>query len=205
VIVIADYGLGNISSIRNMLAKAGCAQVRVTGEAAEIAQAAKLILPGVGAFDHGMARLRSGGQVEALTEAAVRRGVPTLGICLGMQLMCRTSEEGELPGLGWIDASVVRFAPPAGSALKVPHMGWNTVHAVKSTPLLPDEGEQRFYFVHSFHAVCNRSTDVWATAHHGYDFAAAVNCGNIYGVQFHPEKSHRFGMDMLSRFVALPC
>jgi imidazole glycerol-phosphate synthase subunit HisH len=207
MIVIADYGLGNISSVRNMLAKVGCTDVEMTADADKIAAARKLVLPGVGAFDHGMSCLNASGNVDALNEAVMRRGVPTLGICLGMQLMGKGSEEGAIPGLGWIDAHAVRFSPSADSTLKVPHMGWNTIQVRKHSALFDDGGadERRFYFVHSYHVCCRDDADVLATAHHGVDFTAAFCHDNLYGVQFHPEKSHRFGMDLMSRFVGLPC
>lgn len=204
MIVIADYGIGNLSSIRNMLHKVGCRDVVVSPAEDVIARAPKLILPGVGAFDHGMANLNRGGTVDALNEA-VRRGVPVLGICLGMQLMCSGSEEGDLRGLGWLEAHVSRFRPPAASGLKVPHMGWNSISVRRDNPLLAADasGRRRFYFVHSYHVVCAREQDVLATTHYGHDFAAAFSRDNIYGVQFHPEKSHRFGMELMQRFVEL--
>lgn len=207
MIVIADYGLGNIASVRNMLTKVGCNEVEVSADADKIAGARKLVLPGVGAFDHGVRCLRSSGSIDALNHAAVHRGVPTLGICLGMQLMGRGSEEGTAPGLGWMDAQSVRFAPPVSSSIKVPHMGWNAIRLRKPSALFDpgENGERRFYFVHSYHVRCNDEADVLATAYHGEDFSAAFSRDNLYGVQFHPEKSHRFGMEMMSRFVALPC
>jgi glutamine amidotransferase len=121
-----------------------------------------------------------------------------------MQLLCKRSEEGTLPGLGWIDADVVKFRVAAGSSLKIPHMGWNTLRITRTNPLVPaEEGEQRFYFVHSYHAVCRDPTDVLATVHHGVEVTAALGRGNVMGVQFHPEKSHRFGMALMRRFVKL--
>jgi glutamine amidotransferase len=146
--------------------------------------------------------LRDGGWIDALNEAVLVRRVPVLGICLGMQLMCKSSEEGQLPGLGWIDAEVKRFNLHADSSLKVPHMGWNTVTVAKGNPLIAiDQGEQRFYFVHSYHVNCNQPSDTLAITHHGYDFTAAFAHENIFGVQFHPEKSHKFGMALLKKFV----
>jgi glutamine amidotransferase len=166
----------------------------------------RVIVAGVGAFDYGMSSLRDGGWVDVLNQMVLQRRVPVLGICLGMQLMCASSEEGALPGLGWIDAEVKRLRPPPGSGLKVPHMGWNTVQTRRPSALLRSEsGEQRFYFVHSYGVACHRPDDVLAIAHHGEDFVAAFNRENIYGVQFHPEKSHRFGMTVLRNFVELPC
>lgn len=202
MIVIINYGLGNISSIVNMLQKCGCSPVVAT-EIRQMECAEKIILPGVGAFDYGMKRIYDEGWVDALNEAVIHHKIPVLGICLGMQMMCKSSEEGKLKGLGWIDAEVIRFKLSAPS-LKVPHMGWNTVKVVKPNPLIcVDDEEQRYYFVHSYHVVCNHHSDVVATAHYGYDFVAALSNENIFGLQFHPEKSHRFGMALLRKFVEM--
>ncbi len=207
MIVIADYGLGNILSVRNMLVKAGCTDVEITSDADRIAGADKLVLPGVGAFDYGMKCIDDRQGREPLRKAAIERGVPTLGICLGMQLIGAGSEEGVAKGLGWIEARAVRFTPPAGSGLKVPHMGWNTIRVRKPSPLFDADanGEQRFYFVHSYHVRCSDPADVLATSHHGEEFTAAFSRGNLFGMQFHPEKSHRFGLELVRRFVELPC
>jgi glutamine amidotransferase len=206
MIVIADFGLGNIFSVRNMLAKAGCVDAEISADPAKIAAAGKLVLPGVGAFDHGMTCVGNGDARAALDRAAKERGAPTLGICLGMQLMGRGSDEGRMSGLGWVDAHASRFVAPAGSALKVPHMGWNTIRVRKASPLFEQEvAERRFYFVHSYHVQCADERDVLATSHHCEEFTAAFARDNLFGVQFHPEKSHRFGMDLLRRFIELPC
>lgn len=196
---------GNFSSVVKMVGKVG-GEAALVHSPADLAAYDKVILAGVGAFDHGMASIRDAGWLSALEDAALNRKAPILGICLGMQLLCNGSEEGVLPGLRWIDADVKRFRFPADSTLKVPHMGWNTVTVAKPNPLVqPDEGEQRFYFVHSYHAVCKHPEDVLATTTHGYEVTAALSRGNIYGAQFHPEKSHRFGMALMKRFVELPC
>lgn len=202
-VLVPDYGCGNLASVLRMCEKVG-GSCNITGDPAALARADKIILGGVGAFDHGAGSLHDLGWVDALNEAVLQRCVPVLGICLGMQLMCGSSEEGSLSGLSWIDAAVRRFNLPADSALKIPHMGWNTISVVKPNSLVSmDDGEQRFYFVHSYHAVCNNPADVLATAHHGYDFTAAFCRKNIYGVQFHPEKSHSFGMALMKKFVNL--
>lgn len=203
MIIIVNYGLGNLSSVLNMITKAG-GQATIVSDPNILTEADKIILPGVGAFDHGMSNLHNNGWINALNEAVLVNQVPILGICLGMQLMCKSSEEGILPGLGWIDADVKRFKLPAESVLKIPHMGWNTVDIAKPNPLISDkEGEQRFYFVHSYHAVCKNPLDVLATSYHGYEITSAFSHNNVYGVQFHPEKSHRFGMALLKKFIEL--
>lgn len=201
--LIPDYGCGNLASIVRMVSKVG-GEVAITSNASDLACADKIILAGVGAFDHGMAGLRDGGWIDALNEAVLVRRVPVLGICLGMQLMCKSSEEGQLPGLGWVDAEVRRFNLQHDSSLKVPHMGWNTVTVAKANPLISvDQGEQRFYFVHSYHVICDNPNDTLAIARHGYNFTAAFGHENIFGVQFHPEKSHKFGMALMKKFVEL--
>lgn len=203
MILIVNYGLGNLSSVLNMINKVG-GEAAIISDPNMLTKANKLIIPGVGAFDHGMSNLNNSGWINALNEAVLGKHVPILGICLGMQLMCKSSEEGKLPGLGWINAEVKRFKLPIDSNLKIPHMGWNTVDIVKPNPLIKaEDGEQRFYFVHTYYAVCNNKEDVLATTHHGDEITAAFSRDNIYGVQFHPEKSHRFGMALINRFVEL--
>jgi glutamine amidotransferase len=202
MIVVVDYGMANVGSVINMLRKAGAPAV-ATADRDAIAAAGRLILPGVGAFDSAMRRLNELGLVEVLHEVAVRRQVPTLGICLGMQLMLEGSDEGQLPGLGWIRGRAQRFtAADMGEDLRVPHMGWNELSLRKPSRLFNGaEGPQRFYFVHSYRAVCDDPGDVLATTHYGCPFVSAVERGNIAGVQFHPEKSHRFGLRLLNAFA----
>lgn len=203
MISILSYGCGNISSIANMLRVLNI-ETRVIETSEQILEAGKLILPGVGAFDYGMARLHEAGLVDALNEVACHKQIPVLGICLGMQLMCRMSEEGTRPGLGWIDAEVKRFTFPEQQNLKVPHMGWNNLKISRENPVVvPEDERQRFYFVHSYFVGCNDDDDVLATAHYGHDFVAAFNKGNLFGVQFHPEKSHRYGLALMKRFGEL--
>jgi glutamine amidotransferase len=200
--VLIDYGMGNLGSILNMFRRIGVPVVRATAPR-EIEAASKLILPGVGAFDPAMRRLRELDLLAALTERVLNKGVPLLGICLGMQLLAEASEEGESAGLGWIPGQVRRFVFPAGSNVKIPHMGWNFVDRAKSHPLTePVADDSRFYFVHSYHFGCERPDDVLLTATYGEQpFVAAVASGHIAGVQFHPEKSHRYGMAVLRAFV----
>jgi glutamine amidotransferase len=170
----------------------------------ELLEADKIIFAGVGAFDHGMKALKIGGWRKALEAAALERKVPLIGICLGMQILCKTSDEGQLPGLGWIDADVLRFRLDRPGGLPVPHMGWNTLRICRDNPLIPSKNEeQRFYFVHSYRVVCHQREDVIAVADYGGEFVAAFQKENIFGVQFHPEKSHRFGMALLKRFLEL--
>ncbi|HEX8298943.1 MAG TPA: imidazole glycerol phosphate synthase subunit HisH, partial [Rubricoccaceae bacterium] len=164
--------------------------------------AERLILPGVGAFDRGMAHLEAFGLIEPLRERALVDGVPTLGICLGMQLLASGSDEGARDGLGWIPGRAHRL--PAAPGRTVPHMGWNYVTAVRDNPLVPLDGaRRRFYHVHSFHVVPDALADVLATTPYGDDLATVIGRGNVLGAQFHPEKSHRFGMDLFERFVRL--
>ena len=201
-ISIVDFGMGNIASVANMVRKVG-GNAKITGKREEIMAASKLILPGVGAFDHGVSQLQAIGFFPVIQEIALK-GVPVLGICLGMQLLSKRSEEGHLDGLALIDAEFKRFSFDNKSSLRIPHVGWNHVSVVKKNPLIPDDGsEQRFYFTHSYHAVCANEEDVLAKAEYGYRFTAAYSYNNIFGVQFHPEKSHRFGMALIRRFLEL--
>lgn len=202
MITIIDCGIGNLGSVENMIRKVGGASARAT-DAAGIRGAEKLILPGVGAFGHGMEQLRKHGVVDAIVEKA-SAGTPLLGICLGMQLLARDSEEDAVPGLGLVDAHIRRFAFPADSTIAIPHVGWSEVTTTRPNPLISSEvGTPRFYFTHSFHARCERPEDELARATYGYEFTAAYNHGSVYGVQFHPEKSHKFGMDLIRRFIEL--
>lgn len=201
MIAIVDYGMGNLGSIRNMFKRIGVA-AEITADIDVLSCATKILLPGVGAFDSAMQRIHDSGLREVLDHKALRERVPTLGICLGMQLLTRGSEEGQLPGLGWVAASANRF--PSLPGLKVPHMGWNLV--TPTTPSALTAGlpaESRFYFVHSYHVQVDDPQDSVLKAHYGLDFDAALAHGNIYGAQFHPEKSHRFGMRLLANFASL--
>ena len=209
MIAIVDYNMGNVGAIRNMLRKVGAESV-VTSDVDKISRASKLILPGVGAFDNGMTHMQQMRLPELLNEMVLERGIPVLGICLGMQLMTRGSDEGELPGLGWIQADTVRFKFDRQTAnmknAKIPHMGWNVARPRHCDTLfkgLEDTGETAFYFVHSYHVLCDDEADVLATAVHGYEFPCAIEKGNILATQFHPEKSHRHGMGLLKNFVEM--
>jgi glutamine amidotransferase len=200
-IVIVNYGMGNVGSIVNMIRKLG-GDAEVASDPQALATAGKLVLPGVGAFDQGMQALAEGGWIGSLKMAA-GKGIPILGICLGMQLMLARSEEGLLPGLGLVPGEVRRF--PSGEGLpRVPHMGWNRIDLKKACPLFGgEEEERRYYFVHSFYVVCSELADVAAMTVHGHVFVSAFQRDNLFGVQFHPEKSHRFGMTLFKRFLEI--
>lgn len=198
MIVVLDYGMGNLGSIANMLRKLRV-EHSITSEPGSLEAAEAIILPGVGAFDRGMAELRARGLRDPLEEAVLANRIPTLGLCLGMQLLTRGSEEGEEPGLAFLQADVRRLDRADVPAGRIPHMGWNQV-VVRRPGLLPDDDAQRYYFVHSFVVSCDDDGDVLATTNYGRPFVSAVQRGNIAGVQFHPEKSHRFGLELLRRF-----
>jgi glutamine amidotransferase len=209
-IVVLDYGMGNLGSILNMLKKMGVPAELSRGPE-DVLRARKLILPGVGAFASGMKNLRERGYIDALKQKVVVEKTPILGICLGMQLFSKESEEGGEAGLGWLEARTVRFQfSPAGYDLSVPlgqlkihHMGWNTIRLCQKSPFFLDaEEERRFYFVHSFHMQCNDPRDILARTQYGIEFTSAVRHENILGTQFHPEKSHRFGLAFFNAFAA---
>ena len=203
MIVIIDYGMGNLGSIVNMLKKIGAKNVKVSNDAAQIEAADRLILPGVGAFDTGMKRLKELNLIPLLNRQVLDVRKPTLGVCLGMQLLMQGSEEGSEPGLGWIDGETIRFRIDSqATRLKIPHMGWNQARIVQPGSIFKNmPPDSRFYFVHSYHVVCKHPEDVLTLTEYGYEFASAVQHDNIMGTQFHPEKSHKFGMAVLRNFV----
>jgi glutamine amidotransferase len=202
MIVIVDYGLGNLNSIANMLKKVGAHAV-ISSDAGVIRSAEKLILPGVGAFDAGMVSLHERGLIPVLNEVVLEKRTPVLGLCLGLQLMALGSQEGHQPGLGWLEAEVVRFNfPEEQHELKIPHMSWNTLEMQRAHPLFTEMlDEPRFYFVHSYHLKCRTVEDGLAKTEYGYRFDSVIARGNIMGVQFHPEKSHKFGMKLLKNYA----
>lgn len=204
MIVIIDYAMGNVGSVLNMFKKIGT-QVKVSSELEDIENAEKLVLPGVGAFDIGMQNIVNMNLVSVLNKKILVDKVLILGICLGMQLMTSKSEEGKMPGLGWFDAETIKFDfKNKTKQIKIPHMNWNSIKIKRNSGLLEGIGvENRFYFTHSYHVVCNSDQVVLATTLYGYDFVSVLNKDNIFGVQFHPEKSHKFGVKILENFAKL--
>ena len=201
MITIIDYKVGNLGSIKNMLKKIGHSS-EISSDADAIRKADKLILPGVGAFDNGIRNIKELGLWDAIQEK-VSSGTPILGICLGAQLMGKGSEEGVEKGFGWVNADSVRFKIDTSSKLKVPNMGWMDISVKKDNSLIANDSakEERFYFVHSYHFQFHDSKQVLATATYGYEFVVAFEEGNVMGVQFHPEKSHKFGMELFRNFA----
>lgn len=200
MVTIIDYGVGNLGSILNMFKKIGV-EAKLTQSINDVIDAKKLLLPGVGSFDYGMKMLNDTGYVEAINQKVLTEKISILGICLGMQLMTKRSDEGSLNGLGWFDAETVKFDLDT-TIFKVPHMGWNEVKVEKPNKLFEDMyDEPRFYFVHSYHIKCNKNEDVLLTTKYGYDFVCGIRKDNIYGAQFHPEKSHKYGMKLLKNFA----
>ena len=201
MITIVNYGLGNIGSMQNMLRHIGVLS-KLESDPLEISKARKLILPGVGSFDAAMNEITNiPGLINVLNHKAKVEKIPILGICLGMQLMTRSSEEGKKKGLGWINADTKRFR--LESKFKVPHMGWNNVEVNSSTELTDlSDDEQRFYFVHSYYVkVDHQVNSLFKTKYGLVEFDSGIVDQNIYGVQFHPEKSHKFGMNLFQRFA----
>lgn len=203
MITIVNYGLGNVQAIANIYLRLNI-PVRIAASAAELADAPKIILPGVGAFDWAMTRLNQSGMREPL-EDLVGRGRPVLGICVGMQMMFGRSEEGVLPGLQWIDGEVRRFDESTFTAkTHLPHMGWNDVLPKQTNCLFRAlESEARFYFLHSYYTAPSRDADVLAVTDYNGGFSSSVRSGNVFGVQFHPEKSHQWGIRLLQNFAEL--
>ena len=202
MIVIVDYKTGNIGSIQNMLKKIGHPSI-ISNEVESIKAAKKLILPGVGSFDYGMRKLRELNLLDALNERVLTDKIPILGICLGAQLCCMSSEEGTEQGLGWVDATVKKFSTQKeNKKYFVPHMGWDHVQPLKESKLFIElESEARFYFVHSYSIHCANQQDVLTRNSYSFTYDSAFEKGNIIGVQFHPEKSHKFGKHLLRNFI----
>lgn len=202
MIRIADYGLGNTAALINIYKRMNI-ECLAAQSAQDLLDASKIILPGVGSFDQAIGLLRNSGMLETIDHLVREKKVPLLGICVGMQMLAEASDEGALPGLGWISGRVRAFrnAVP-DAALPMPHMGWNDVRPVAGNALFQGlEKDSQFYFLHSYFFQCERAGDVAATAEYGLEFACAVNAGNVYGVQFHPEKSHQCGARLLRNFA----
>jgi glutamine amidotransferase len=202
MIIVIDYGAGNIGSVINMLRRLG-ADAQSSSSPTVINQATKLILPGVGSFDYGMSKLIESGVIDTLNRKVLVDKTPILGICLGVQLMTKGSEEGIMPGLGWFNAKTVKFdLKDEDARLKIPHMGWNDTFLKKESKYFNnDDEEYRYYYVHSYHLLAEDKSDILTTAKYGYEFVSGLEKDNITGLQFHPEKSHKFGMRILKNFI----
>jgi imidazole glycerol-phosphate synthase subunit HisH len=201
MITIIDYGLGNILAFKNIYKRLNI-PVAVARTGDELSGASKLILPGVGSFDHAMTLLQASGMRHALDGLVREHRVPVLGVCVGMQMLAHRSAEGRLPGLGWIDGEVRRLQiAPGKQPIRLPHMGWNDVTPLGASRLFNGlENNARFYFLHSYYFCASRREHVLAEAEYGTQFSCAVGSANIFGVQFHPEKSHQFGVRLLKNF-----
>jgi glutamine amidotransferase len=204
MIHVIDYGLGNVQAFLTMYKRLGFEATRAK-TAADLSGARKIILPGVGAFDHAIELLNQSGMRSTLESLVLNDKVPVLGICVGMQLLATSSEEGRLSGLGWVPGKVRTFRCNEKSAvLPLPHMGWNDVQPTPGSALFAGlESDARFYFLHSYFFQCEESSHIAAFASYGLDFSCAVSAGNVHGVQFHPEKSHHFGTKLLKNFAEI--
>ena len=204
MITIIDYGLGNIGAFVNVYDRLNI-KTKVAHTPEDVKAASKIIIPGVGAFDHAMAQLNSSGMRDELEIQVSENKVPVIGICVGMQILAKSSDEGTLPGLGWIDGEVKLFdATTIPYKTRLPHMGWNSIKPLNNNRLMADFNDNsRFYFLHSYYFVAHYPEDIISTTDYGITFASAVNRGNIYGIQMHPEKSHSNGIQLLKNFAEL--
>ncbi len=205
MIVIVDYGMGNLGSIFNMLRRVGCENMEISSDEKKILTSEKLILPGVGNFTQAMTNLNKLDLISVLHHKVIKEKVPIMGICLGMQLLFNTSEEGNCRGLGWVQGHVAKFdSKKSGSNFKIPHMGWNKINIKKNDPMIKNLSEEsKFYFVHSYHAICKDRRDVLMTTDYMHDFHSGIASNNIYGFQFHPEKSHKYGYQIFKNFIKI--
>lgn len=203
MISIIDYGVGNLKAFANIYKRLGIS-AEIVSSKEQLYKSNKIILPGVGAFDHAMAKLGASEINYVLNELVLEKNVPVLGVCVGMQMMAKSSNEGILNGLGWIEANVKLFdVSKINHVTRLPHMGWNNVKATGKNPLLEHIEDSLFYFLHSFYFVCENESDIVGQSYYGDVFTCAVNYKNIYGVQFHPEKSHDYGIQLLKNFATL--
>jgi len=204
MITIIDYGLGNIRAFVNVYERLNI-RTRIVSTAKELAEAKKIILPGVGAFDYAMSQLNASGMRDELEKQVLENKIPIMGICVGMQMLAKKSDEGKLPGLGWIDGEVKLFdTSKIPYKIRLPHMGWNNINPETNCQLLSGFNPQsRFYFLHSYYFVCNKLENIISTTEYGITYCSAVNEDNIYGIQFHPEKSHSNGTHLLHNFAKL--
>lgn len=204
MITIIDYGLGNIRAFVNVYSRLNI-ETRIAHTEKDLQGATKIILPGVGAFDHAMTLLNASGMRNTLEQIVFEDKVPIVGICVGMQILAKSSEEGTLPGLGWIDGVVKKFNPETiPFKTQLPHMGWNNIKLIKHHSLMEGfNSESIFYFLHSYFFACNNSENVISTTEYGINYASTINKENIFGIQFHPEKSHSNGIKLLHNFAKL--
>lgn len=204
MIAIINYGLGNIKAFANVYKNLNVPFI-IAGRLSELKDATKIILPGVGAFDHAMELLNNSGMRNELEDSVLNNKIPVLGICVGMQILANISQEGKLNGLGWIEGEVIKFSPSINDkSMIIPHMGWNNVKLLKKNNLLSGIDENaRFYFLHSYYFQCKDNENCVAVTDYGTQFACVVNSKNIWGVQFHPEKSHQWGVQVLKNFAEL--
>ena len=204
MIAIIDYGLGNVRAFANLYTKSNIPFV-IAKDTSDLENAQKIILPGVGSFDYAMQLLEASGMQETLSDMVLNHNVPVLGVCVGMQMLADSSDEGNLSGLGWIPGQVKRFESSSlNEEINIPHMGWNNINPVITSGLMEGlDSNSRFYFLHSYYFNCENEDSLLATTHYGSEFACAVHRNNVYGVQFHPEKSHRWGAKILENFARL--
>jgi len=204
MVIIINYGVGNLGSIKNMISRLGF-ECMISDNITDIEKASKLILPGVGNFAYGMEKLKNSGLIDTLNKAVFVKKTPILGICLGAQLMCKHSEEGDVSGLGWLDATVKKFNfNSKNNEFKIPHMGWSHIKLIKPSLLFKEITDtDRFYFVHSYHFVVNDLSISLAKTKYYYEFISALEYKNIFAVQFHPEKSHKYGMQLMKNFLSI--